>query len=140
MTVSRRMAYTSIPQGPSRRTGKMGWPEGILSITIIPGEDGKCEEALIEKFGELTRLEQVMMSQHLYIDDQVDLHKTRKCCRNSYMCLMASLTSKAKKKVSIWSNQYRIGKNNEGSSGALHKVIIRESHLDAKAKTNQVRT
>ena len=23
------------------RTGKMGWPKGILSITIIPGEDGK---------------------------------------------------------------------------------------------------
>lgn len=98
------------------------------------------EEALIENFGKLTRLEQVMMSQHLYIDDQVDLHRTRKCCRNSYMCLMASLTSEAKKKVSIWSNQYRIGKNNEGSSVALHKVIIRDSHLDAKAKTNQVRT
>jgi hypothetical protein len=46
--------------------------------------------------------------------------------------MQASLTSKAKKKVLILSNQYKIGKNKMSSGVALLKMIIRESHLDTK--------
>jgi predicted Mrr-cat superfamily restriction endonuclease len=53
---------------------------------------------------------------------------------------MASLTDEAKKKVSIWSNQYRIGDDNQVSGVTLLKIIIRESHLDTNATTNQIRT
>ena len=60
-----------------------------------------------------------------------------------YLCLFASLTSAATKKVMIWSDQYMIdvGRGTKYSSGvALLKVIIRESHLDTNATTNSIRT
>jgi predicted Mrr-cat superfamily restriction endonuclease len=57
-----------------------------------------------------------------------------------YKFLMASLTSKAKKKVLIWSNQYKIGENKTSSGVALLKIIIRESHLNTNATTNQIQT
>ena len=57
-----------------------------------------------------------------------------------YKCLMSSLTNEARKKVSIWSNQYRIGEAKNVSGVALLKVIIRESHLDTNATVNQIRT
>jgi hypothetical protein len=55
---------------------------------------------------------------------------------------MASLSSEAKKKVMIWADQYQINiEDSKYSSGvALLKVIIRESHLDTNATTNQIRT
>jgi hypothetical protein len=59
-----------------------------------------------------------------------------------YQCLMASLSSEANKKVLIWSDQYQVevdgGRFNSGV--ALLKIIIRESHLDTNATTNQIRT
>lgn len=118
------------------RADEMGWTEGILGITINPGEEDEREEAFIENYGTLT-LEQVVESELQHIDDESRL------AQDTYMlykCLMASLTSEAKKKVSIWSSQYRIGENNEVSGVALLKVIIRESHLDTNATTNQIRT
>lgn len=56
---------------------------------------------------------------------------------------MASLSaSEAKKIVPIWSDQYQVevdgGRFNIGV--ALLKVIIRDSHLDTNATTNQIRT
>ena len=57
-----------------------------------------------------------------------------------YKCLMASLSDEAKKKVSIWSNQYRIGEDQQVSGVTLLKVITREPHLDTNATTNQIRT
>lgn len=54
---------------------------------------------------------------------------------------MASLSSEAKKKVLIWSDQYQIEVDGGRFNGvALLKVIIRESHLDTNATTNQIRT
>ncbi len=50
---------------------------------------------------------------------------------------MASLSSNAKKRVSLWSDQYRIGDDEDVCSGvALLKII----HLDTNATTNQIRT
>ena len=55
---------------------------------------------------------------------------------------MASLSSEAKKKVLIWSDQYQIEVDGAryNSGVALLKIIIRENHLDTNATTNQIRT
>ena len=117
------------------RADEMGWTEGILGITINGGEEDEREEDFMDNYGTLT-LEQVVESELQYIDDEGRL------AQDTYMlykCLMASLTDEAKKKVSIWSNQYRIGDDNQVSGVALLKIIIRESHLDTNAMTNQIR-
>jgi hypothetical protein len=70
----------------------------------------------------------------------------RECkAQDTYMldqCLMASLTSEAKKKVIIWADQYQTEVDGaKYSSGvALLKFIICESHLDTNATTNQICT
>jgi hypothetical protein len=118
------------------RTDEMGWTRGILNITLDADEPNEREENLIENYGTLT-LEQVVISELQYIEEE------GRAAQDTYMlykCLMASLTSDAKKKVSIWSSQYRIGENSFCSGVALLKVIIRESHLDTNATTNQIRT
>jgi hypothetical protein len=101
---------------------------GILSITTgIKGNKEK-EENFINIYGTLT-LEQVIASELQYIDGE------SRYAQDTYMlykCLMALLTSEAKKKVLIWSNQYKIGENKTSSGVALLKIIIRESHLDTK--------
>ena len=118
------------------RADEMGWTEGILKITLNGGEENEREEPFMDNYGTLT-LEQVVESELQYIDEG------GRPAQDTYMlykCLMASLTNEAKKKVSIWSNQYRIGENKECSGVALLKIIIRESHLDTNATTNQIRT
>ena len=118
------------------RADEMGWTDGILGITINGGEEGEREEDFMDNYGTLT-LEQVVESELQYIDDEGRL------AQDTYMlykCLMASLTDEAKRKVSIWSNQYRIGDDSQVSGVALLKIIIRESHLDTNATTNQIRT
>ncbi|KAI2496052.1 hypothetical protein MHU86_18473 [Fragilaria crotonensis] len=118
------------------RADEMGWTGGILNITLNADEPDEREENLIENYGTLT-LEQVVISELQYIEEE------GRPAQDTYMlykCLMASLTTDAKKKVSIWSSQYRIGENNVCSGVALLKVIIRESHLDTNATTNQIRT
>ena len=118
------------------RADEMGWTEGILGITLNAGEDDEREENFMENYGTLT-LEQVVESELQYIDEQGRLAQDTYIL---YKCLMASLTDEAKKKVSIWSNQYRVGEDSQVSGVALLKVIIRESHLDTNATTNQIRT
>ena len=118
------------------RADEMGWSRGILMITFDAGEDDEREEAFLQHYGKIT-LEQVTESELQYINEEGRL------AQDTYMlykCLMSSLTNEARKKVSIWSSQYRIGENNEVSGVALLKVIIRESHLDTNATTNQLRT
>jgi hypothetical protein len=118
------------------RADEMGWTEGILGITINGGEENEREENFMDNYGTIT-LEQVVESELQYIDEEGRL------AQDTYMlykCLMASLSDEAKKKVSIWSNQYRIGDDKQVSGVALLKVIIRESHLDTNATTNQIRT
>ncbi len=106
--------------------------DGILGITINPGQDGEREEAFIKNYGTLT-FEQVVEFELQLINDKSWLAQDTYIL---YKCLMALLTSEAKKKVSIWSSQYRIGNKNEVSGVALLKVIICESHLDTNATTN----
>jgi hypothetical protein len=118
------------------RAGEMGWTTGILSITMRIEDNKEKEEDFINNYGTLT-LNQVVASELQYIDGK---SRYAQVTCMLYKCLMASLTSKAKKKVLTWSNQYKIGENKTSSSVALLKIIIRESHLDTNATTNQIRT
>lgn len=118
------------------RADEMGWSRGILMITSNAGDDDEREEQFLQHYGKIT-LEQVTESELQYIDEE------GRMAQDTYMlykCLMSSLTGEARKKVSLWSSQYRIGENDEVSGVALLKVIIRESHLDTNATTNQLRT
>jgi hypothetical protein len=119
------------------RADEMGWSDSILNITLEVDDDGNpVQENLIKNYGTIS-LEQVVESERQYINKQ---EREAQDTYMLYKCLMASLSSNAKKKVSLWSNQYRIGDDEVCSGVALLKIIIRESHLDTNATTNQIRT
>jgi hypothetical protein len=117
------------------RADEMVWTNTILKIKMTD-DDGNvvAEEDFFDNYGTIT-LEEVVESEREYGSTQ-----DRKA-QDTYMlykCLMASLSAEAKKKILIWSDQYNV----DGASGgvALLKVIVRESHLDTNATTNQIRT
>ena len=118
----------------------MGWIDRILNINVTPEEEGGDaeEENLLENYGTVT-LEQVLASEKTYIAEQ---ERKAQDTYMLYQCLMSSLSSEAKKKVMIWADQYQIEVDGArfNSGVALLKVIIRESHLDTNATTNQIRT
>jgi hypothetical protein len=116
------------------RSDEMGWTASILNITTTDENGAQKVEDFMKNYGTIT-LEDVESSERLYIGGQ------NRQAQNSYMlykCLMASLTNEAKKKIMIWSDQYTIETHSAGV--ALLKVIVRESHLDTNATTNQIRT
>ena len=119
------------------RADKMGWSDGILNITLEVTDDNEpVQEKLIDNYGTIS-LEQVVESELQYINEQ---GREAQDTFMLYKCLMASLSNSAKKRISLWSEQHRIGDNNLCSGVALLKIIVRESHLDTKATTNQIRT
>ena len=119
------------------RADKMGWSDGILNITLEVTDDNEpVQEKLIDNYGTIS-LEQVVESELQYINEQ---GREAQDTFMLYKCLMASLSNSAKKRISLWSDQYRIGDNNLCSGVALLKIIVRESHLDTNATTNQIRT
>ena len=88
------------------RADEMGWSDSILRITLEVLDNGEAvQENLIENYGTIT-LEQVTESELQYINEQ---GREAQDTYMLYKCLMASLSSNAKKKVSIWSEQYQIG-------------------------------
>lgn len=119
------------------RADEMGWSESILKITLeVDDENEPIQENLLANYGTIS-LEQVVESELQYINEQ---GREAQDTYMLYKCLMASLSSTARKKISLWSEQYRIGDNDHCSGVALLKIIIRESHLDTNATTNQIRT
>ena len=120
------------------RANEMGWMEGILNVNIAPEGEEEILSNIIHNYGSIT-LEQVRRWERSYIATH------SRAAQDSYMlylCLFASLTSEATKKVMLWSEQYMIevGGVSYSSGVALLKVIIRESHLDTNATTNAIRT
>jgi hypothetical protein len=118
----------------------VGWMDGILNINMNPEEDGGNaeEENLLENYGTVA-LEQVLASEKTYIAEQ---ERKAQDTYMLYQCLMSSLSGEAKKKVMIWSDQYQVEVDGArfNSGVALLKIIIRESHMDTNATTNQIRT
>jgi hypothetical protein len=118
------------------RADEMGWSTGILNVSVNAEGEEERKENIIQNYGTIT-LEQVKKSELQYING------SERRTQDTYMlyrCLMASLTSEAKKKIMIWQEQYHIGQPKASSGVALLKVIIRESHLDTNATTSQIRT
>jgi hypothetical protein len=119
------------------RADEMGWSDGILNITLAVTDDNEpVQEKLIDNYGTIS-LEQVVESELQYINEQ---GREAQDTFMLYKCLMTSLSNSAKKRISLWSEQYRISDNNLCSGVALLKIIVRESHLDTNATTNQIRT
>ena len=118
------------------RADEMGWNETVMTVTIDADQPTERQENLIDNYGNIT-LDQVVVSELQYIEEE---GRERQDSYMLYKCLMASLTVEARRKVSLWAGQYRIGENNVCSGMALLKIIIRESHLDTNATTNQIRT
>ena len=116
----------------------MGWTEGILNVDITPEGDDENLSNMIDNYGTIT-LEQVRRWESSYIATQ---SRAAQDPYMLYLCLFASLTSTAIKKVMILSDQYMIevGGVKYSSGVALLKVIIRESHLDTNATTNSICT
>ena len=100
---------------------EMGWTEGILSITKNIRETNKAKEDCLSNYGTLT-LKQVVASEMQYINGESCFGQDMYML---YKCLMALLTSEAKKKILIWSEQYTIGENKMSSGVALLKKIGR---------------
>ncbi len=107
------------------RADEMGWTKGILKIGAEDDEDeeGNRRENLIDHYGSIT-LERIIETEE---ENVVDQGRKAQDTYMLYKCLMASLTADARKKVTIWSDQYRIGDRNESTCGgvALLKIIIR---------------
>ena len=122
------------------RADEMGWTKGILRIGAEENEDedDNARENLIDHYGSIT-LERIIETEEVNVVNQ---GREAQDTYMLYKCLMASLTADARKKVTIWSSQYRIGDGDDTTCGgvALLKIIIRESHLDTNATTNQIRT
>ena len=122
------------------RADEMGWTKGILKIGAEEDEDEERikRENLIDHYGSIT-LERIVETEE---ENIVNQGRKAQDTYMLYKCLMASLTADARKKVTIWSDQYRIGVGDDTTCGgvALLKIIIRESHLDTNATTNQIRT
>jgi hypothetical protein len=122
------------------RADEMGWTKGILKIGAEEdeGNEDNRRENLIDHYGSIT-LERIIETEE---ENVVNQGRQAQDTYMLYKCLMASLTADARKKVTIWSDQYRIGDRDESTCGgvALLKIIIRESHLDTNATTNQIRT
>jgi hypothetical protein len=122
------------------RADEMGWMKGILKIGAEEDEDKERikRENLIDHYGSIT-LERIVETEE---ENIVNQGRKAQDTYMLYKCLMASLTADARKKVTIWSDQYRIGVGDDTTCGgvALLKIIIRESHLDTNATTNQIRT
>ena len=122
------------------RADEMGWTKGILRIAAEENEDDEdnTRENLIDHYGSIT-LERIIETEE---ENVVNQGREAQDTYMLYKCLMASLTADARKKVTIWSSQYRIGEGDDTTCGgvALLKIIIRESHLDTNATTNQIRT
>ena len=122
------------------RADEMGWTKGILRIGAEENEneDEDVRENLIDHYGSIT-LERIIETEE---ENVVNQGREAQDTYMLYKCLMASLTADARKKVTIWSSQYRIGEGNDTTCGGvvLLKIIIRESHLDTNATTNQIRT
>ena len=83
------------------RANEMGWMEGILNVRMNDDDEHPVHENLLDNYGRIS-LEQVKTSEGLYIGEE-----DRKA-QDTYMlyrCLMASLSSYAKKRITIWSDQ-----------------------------------
>ena len=107
--------------------------KSILDIPEDASDPSSTLHNLVSHHGKIT-LQQIRTHAQNYVSLQ-----TREAQKSHqlYTLLMASLTKKAKQRVSLHRSEYTISGVRAGA--ALLKIIIRESHIDTNATTRHVR-
>jgi hypothetical protein len=107
------------------------------TIMLIPkGGDEENPKDLIESYGELSHAD-VRRHADSYV------HTETRMAQDSYLlylCIMASLSDKAQKKVHTRGSSFPFMIGNKGVGTLLLKVVIMASHLDTRATISAVRT
>ena len=111
------------------RTTNFGWDKSIM---LIPMRNGDSKNLLME-YGTIT-LEQIREHEESYIATQ---SRNAQDANLLYECIMTSISSECKAKLTIWKCEYRC--MNLPSGNLLLKVLIRECHLDTNATVGGIR-
>ena len=111
------------------RATNFGWD---TSIMMIPDINGNPTNLLIE-YGTIT-VEQVQAHEESYLNTQT---RNAQDSNPLYECIMNSISTECKAKLTIWKKEYRCG--NLPSGNLLLKILIRECHLDTNATVGGIR-
>ena len=111
------------------RATNFGWD---TSIMMIPDQNGTPIN-LLNGYGTIT-LEQVRRHEESYISTQT---RNAQDSNLLYECIMNSISTECKAKLTIWKKEYRCGQLPSGN--LLLKVLIRECHLDTNATVGGIR-
>ena len=122
------------------RSKEVGWDRNGNGVLWIPEEPASNEvNYLPSEYGTIS-IERLTLHEKSYLGNE-----TRED-QDSYMiykCLMNSLSREGKLKVEAWEEEYLV-ENDQGTtvpSGNLFlKIVIRESHLDTNATTQNIRS
>ena len=111
------------------RATNFGWDKSIM---MIPMPDGNSKNLLLE-YGTIT-LEQIKEHEDTYITTQT---RNAQDANLLYECIMNSVSSECKAKLTIWKREYRC--QHLPSGNLLLKVLIRKCHLDTNATVGGIR-
>ncbi len=111
------------------RATNFGWDSSILMIPI-PGETPKN---LLSEYGTIP-MEPIRTHEESYIDTPT---RNAQDTNLLYECIMNSISSECKAKLTIWKREYKVGPLPSGN--LLLKVLIRECHLDTNATVGGIR-
>ena len=111
------------------RANNFGWDRTIM---LIPSEDGTAKNLLTE-YGTIT-MNQIREHEETYLATQ---SRSAQDSNLLYECIMNSISSECKAKLTIWKKEYRCRQLPSGN--LLLKVLIRECHLDTNATIGGIR-
>ena len=111
------------------RAANFGWDRTILRIPT----EGGASKNLLSEYGTIP-LAQIRTYEESYIDTPTrDAQDTNLL----YECIMNSISTECKAKLTIWKDAYRTRQLPSGN--LLLKVLIRECHLDTNATVGGIR-
>ena len=111
------------------RATNFGWDRSIM---MIPMDNGQVKNLLTE-YGTIT-LAQIRNHEEAYINTP---SRNAQDSNLLYECIMNSISSECKAKLTIWKKEYKC--HNLPSGNLLLKVLIRECHLDTNATVGGIR-
>lgn len=119
----------------SIRASNFGWgPIFSIPVDLNAQEPVPQTTNLITNYGDIS-LEHIQNHARTYIATPT------RAAQDSYMafnCLLASLSSTAIDRITIWRDQYTV--NGIPSGPCLFKIIIRETYIDTNATVTHIRT
>ena len=111
------------------RATNFGWDASIMMIPDINGNPTN----LLTEYGTIT-MEQVRAHEESYLITQT---RNAQDSNLLYECIMNSISTECKAKLTIWKKEYRCG--NLPSENLLLKILLRECHLDTNATIGGIR-